>query len=633
MENIRNRNLGEIYTPKCVANLLKEQVESVIPNFEDKCLIWDCCWGEGNLTAPLNASDLWCSTLREQDILDNKDKAGNKFVYDFLNYDIEPLKSVVASWSWKYKSLPEHILKVLNLGKSGIGLGDFEDSDEDFDFEFEEEDTYDKKFTGENLGTDTDSDKPIIIYMNPPYVGVGVFGANNTDFREESNLTGIREIMNERKLGTSSSQAYVQFMYRVILMKRCYPNKRIYVALVSPTTYLCTNGFKEFREEWLKEFKLMSGACMCADTFKGLSNRWGIATTVWGPVEELGVNNEYELHNFKTSLYGLGENLGDKEFTQYGEKILYNIDGLRPANELAKESVLRSHLIEAPVTCSSGCKVSNKKSVSWADGSIGFMFFKGNNVYHNVTEIGLMSVPYGDGSGCSITEDNVLDILALFASKGSVGVYDRTWTNDKDEYTYPNKHCKEWEILKINSIVYGLFNDSTHFARLSNVKDMNGNVTEVINHFHYLSGVETSSLFMKGCGELGEKELGQVESRKEGLGNGELPDRLGYKLLEYAKSTGLLLDSAYKVLERANELFMLTLNEREAFDKEHPEYQVTQPEAGYYQWKWILKENHAEEYKDWRLGYREFSRDIKELVYKVGMLKNRAVDLNGVYIE
>ena len=112
MTDIRNRNLGEIYTPECVSQMLKEQVEEVLPGFEDTFLIWDSCWGEGNLTRPLNASDLWCSTLREQDIIDNASEKGNKFAYDFLNEDVDILQSLQMMWSAEYKNLPEQMLQV-----------------------------------------------------------------------------------------------------------------------------------------------------------------------------------------------------------------------------------------------------------------------------------------------------------------------------------------------------------------------------------------------------------------------------------------------------------------------------------------------------------------------------------------
>lgn len=560
MADIRNRNLGEIYTPQCVSIMLREQVNNVLPNFERDFLIWDSCWGEGNLTKPLKADDLWCSTLREQDILNNASENGEKFAYDFLNEDVDILESLQMMWSAEYENLPTHILDVLDKGE----------------------------FSG------PEDDKPILFYINPPYVGVGVFGANNTEFRDGATDCIIKNLMNKDKCGTASSQAYIQFMYRILKMKQMYSNKRIYVALVSPSTYLCTSGFQAFREIWLKEFKFMSGAFFCANTFNGLNNRWGITTTVWGPVEELGTNTDEEMHNFKFDVMKQSED--GSEMVKIGEKVLYNIDGLARGNDLAKEEALKSDMVEAPITCSSGAVVSNKKKVLWHKDSIGFMFFKGNNIYHNVTEIGLMSVPYGDSSGCSITPTNVLDILTLFASKGSVGVYGRTWTNDKDEYLYPDKESEYWKKLQMNSIVYALFNDSTHFASLDVPEG------KIINHFHY------------------------------GDGSG----RLGEKLLKMAKESGLLFDSGVKLLNEVEKMHRKCepyLVKDGEFDSKYPKYQVWQEEAGYYQWKWILKEYFEDEYKEFRKVYRAFSDDIKELIYSVGFLKNRAVGLDGNWIE
>lgn len=575
MAEIRNRNLGEIYTPQCVSEMLREQVNSVLPNFERDFLIWDSCWGEGNLTRPLDADDLWCSTLRKQDITANASEKGNKFTYDFLNEDVNILESLQMMWSAEYENLPEHILNVLDKGE----------------------------FSG------PEDDKGILFYINPPYVGTGVFGANNTDFRDGATDCVIKDMMNRDRCGTASTQAYAQFMYRILKMKRMYSNKKIYVALVSPSTFLCTGGYQSFREAWLRDFKFMSGKFFCANTFEGLNNRWGIITTVWGPVEDLGKNSSEDTHNFKFDLMVKK----DGKMQKFGEKTLYNIDGQTRGNELAKEEELKSHMVEAPITCSSGAVVSNKKRVLWNENSIGYMFFKGNNIYHNVTEIGLMSVPYGDGSGASITPDNVLDILSLFASKGSVGVYGRTWTNDKDEYLYPNKNCEDWVKLQMNAIVYGLFNDNTHFACL----DLE-NGQKIINHFHYRS-VDNTDWYLYETEEKTERT-----------------ERLGYRLLQQAKESGLLFDSGLKFLEEAEKMYQKCLPYRTKggeFDRKYPKYQVWQPEAGYYQWKWIMKEYFDVDYKEFRKVYRVFSDDIKELIYRVGFLKNRAVGLNGEYIE
>ena len=77
------------------------------------------------------------------------------------------------------------------------------------------------------------------------------------------------------------------------------------------------------------------------------------------------------------------------------------------------------------------------------------------------------------------------------------------------------------------------------------------------------------------------------------------------------------------------------MNLREKFDKEDGchIYQVKNWDAGWYQIKWILKKYDNDTYKKFRMLYRIFSREVCELVYEAGFLKNRALDFNGDIIR
>ena len=574
MDNIRSRDLGEIYTPKCVAEMMKEQVKESLPDFEHKFLIWDSCWGTGNLTDVLDADDLWCSTLRQQDIDENSNKPGNKFVYDFLNDDCEELKNV-SILGLQCKKLPEHIRQAFGCTNM---LDEEEDDDEDIfidDLDFCE--------TSTKSCNDSGISKPIIFYINPPYFSNSIFGV--TDESRDTYKSIMNNIMVDDRLGTASSQAYAQFMYRILKMKK-YSNREVYLAMISPINYLCSSVFNTFRSEWLREFEYVSGRLFVASTFNGLSNRWGISTTLWKPNKSKAYTSEFPMDL-------MVEQSG--KMIKYGTKVLYNLDGLVRASDFANEKLLKSNRVLAPITCSSGAVVSNKKEVYWDKDSVGFMFYKGNNVYHNITEVGLLSVPYGDGSGVSITRDNVYDIMAFFASKGSVGVYKKTYTNDKDEAIYPNTHSVMWNKLVMNSLIYGLFNTNTAFCELDT------KYGKITNNFSFFD-----------------------------------PSRLGYQLISEAMSSGLVTDNGYKMYSKALEIveFLKPYRNKDGeFDKLHPEYQVWQENAGWYQLKFILKEWFKDKYDEFLDLYKAYSEEIKEMVYEVGFYKNRAVDLNGNYIE
>lgn len=567
-KEINNRNLGEIYTPEHISNLLKNKTKEVLgEDFEDKFLIWDCAWGTGNLTKQLDGNgELFCSTLRQMDIKKNRKLKGTKFVYNFLEEDIDQLFSEQAMWIAEHKNLPDRILECLNDA----------------------------------------NDKPILFYINPPYVGTGTFGANNTDFKDGATSSKVKDEMKNETLGGASDQLYCQFIYKIWRMMRAYPNKKIYMALVIPAQLLTVQSYTRFREEMFKHFKFSGGAYFRANNFKGLNNRWGITIQIWEPGINLNKNE------FKMDLY---KNTSPSEIVHVGYKKLYNIDGLEPGHMIALNKLNISNETEAPITLSSGVRVSNKRRILWDKDGIGFIFFKGNNVYHNCTEVGIMCVPYSDGSGFSITKENIDDALAFFTARRSVGVYDRDWTTDKDEYTIPNVDSKAYKKLIANSLIYSLFNDNTHFSGFSYENK------RYYNNFNFLSKEELL--------ELGfDKDLIEREYPKSKC------DYIVNKLKDDLESD-LVLESGIKVVNEVKRLYKETMALREKFNAEDgcEIYQVLNWDASWYQLKWILKKYDNETYKKFRMLYRIFSREVCELVYECGFLKNRAVDFNGEVIR
>lgn len=168
---IRNRNLGEIYTPDHIAKLLFDTTNKYIPNFNETHTIWDCCWGTGNLTKQFQFADLYCSTIRAIDIRKNriKNKNATKFVYNFLETDTEQLVSKQAMWTMEHE-IPQSLLDKLN------------------------------------------GDKPLLFYINPPYASTGVLGTNG-DSRQDQTASKMKEIMREHKMGTACDQLYAQFLF------------------------------------------------------------------------------------------------------------------------------------------------------------------------------------------------------------------------------------------------------------------------------------------------------------------------------------------------------------------------------------------------------------------------------------
>lgn len=556
MEEIRNRNLGEVYTPNHVSKLLFELTNKYIPNFNKTHTVWDSCWGTGNLTSRYEFDDLYCSTLRMMDIRrhQGKNKGAIKFAYNFLEEDIEQLISQQAMWVQQHK-MPEELVEKL------------------------------------------DGNKPFLFYINPPYVATGVYGTNNTDFKEEATSNAVKNIMREQSLGSACDQTYCQFLYRIYLMREAYKNKKMSIAVICPPIYLSGITYGKFREKFLKDFKFMGGALFKANEFEGgLSDRWGISIQIWTAGET------EDKKNFEFDLY---EKNSKGELECFGKKVIYNLDGEVTCVDWIKELTMGVPQKVAEVTLSSGCKVSNKKKVNTAVDSLGYFFYKGNNIYHNEQECGMMTLPYSDGSGVTVSKENFDCAVATFTARRSYSRYGANWMNDKDEYAKPDIHSEAFKKLLYNGYIYVLFNGASHMSSL--ILDTENGRYDAPNHFHFI-GIEEMKPWFEEAG------IGMT-------GPGKLEDRFMYYKVQQALSSGLLVPQAYKVYEEAIRLWKETVSLRAEFNKKEPMYQVMNWDAGFYQVKQIIKDRNTQDFLDFNIMYRAFEESIRPLIHECGYLR------------
>lgn len=561
-DNINNRNLGEVYTPEHIALKMKSLVaENFGEDFEEKFVIWDNCCGTFNLEKVLDGNgELYCSTLRGADIRKGRKEKGEKFVYNFLEQDVEQLQSLQAMWGAEH-DMPKRLLEVL------------QDKDE----------------------------KPLLFYINPPYSGTGNFGTQ-TGNKEVNTETLIRTMMREDRMNSACDNMYTQWLYKIIKMREMYENKKIYIAIICPTIYMSSWTYIEFRERLLKNFRYKDGILFKATEFGNLCGRYGISITLWEPGETLN-KTEFKLKTYK---------MVGGEFKHFGYKTVYNV-GYNKGVDLAKDMDSEIEDEVADITLSSGCKVSNKKKVIWKTNGIGYIFYKGNNVYHNCTEAGIISRPYSDGGGLTVTENNLRDALAYFVARLAVGVYDRSWLLDKDEYDVPDTESEAYKIIKANAIIYTLFNNNTHLVGME--VEVNGEKKEVKNEFHFMSKEMTEKMYTENGLDIPDG----------------IEDRLIVKYLKEDITSGLVLKRGIEVLKYAQRLFIDSFKLREEFNKkeENKVYQVTRWDAGYYQLKQVLKELDNDKFKEFRELYRQYSEELKNYVYESGFLKHPPLDLNG----
>ena len=71
----------------------------------------------------------------------------------------------------------------------------------------------------------------------------------------------------------------------------------------------------------------------------------------------------------------------------------------------------------------------------------------------------------------------------------------------------------------------------------------------------------------------------------------------------------------------AKELVVKSMKYRQIFDEENEEYQINNWDYGYYQLKALCKQYLPNDLKAFQNVYKEFSEQLKPMVYELGFLK------------
>ncbi len=265
MKQIEKRIKGEFFTEKIFVDQAHNYISKCFgEDWKEKYVVLDCCCGTNNLTKDYNFSNLYLSTLEQEDI-DNINVEATVFQYDFLNDNYDKLP----------KSLKDHI----------------------------------------------ESGKDIIFFINPPYFKANPMkGIDGTDVC----TTIIGEEMRLKKYGQSSSQLSTQFLYRILKLKKINPN--IKIGVFNVPNYMTSSGFKTFRKSFLNEFGFVSGFLINAGTFENVSKKWGISFTIWGsnPINEKN-NFEHDVieHNkkIKKTIYNCDNLIRGSDFFKQTREI------------------------------------------------------------------------------------------------------------------------------------------------------------------------------------------------------------------------------------------------------------------------------------------------------------------------
>ncbi len=428
VEDTKRRREGEFYTPTPFVDYSHRMIsEALGENWKEEYVVWDNCWGTGNLTRDYRFKELYISNKDEQEmaigVRYNRD--ASKFAFDFLNDDIEP-------------------------------------------------DIYGHTKVPEGLRQAIQDNRPLVFFLNPPY-------ANNTG---EGKLAGtsdqvcytkVRDVMNNVGLDACVANLYAQFMYRILMIKEAYKLTNVKIGIFCPTLFLTGISWKGFRQQFLKQFKFIDGVFFQASYFSNVSASWGIGFTVWECGET--VNKE----SFDLGLL----DMVDGELSIVGRHTLYNIDTSLTASEWVRQEVKGLRTYDS-INLTSAIKVREKDGTRKGmitEGALGYFYNAGNNVDKNVSHVAMYTAASSLGIGVSVIPENLVKCCTLFAARKLVN---KNWINSKDEYLAPNMQHPKWEEFAGDSIVYTLFHGSGNQSSLRNVIYHNKR-WDVKNSFFFMS--------------------------------------------------------------------------------------------------------------------------------------------------
>ena len=89
--------------------------------------------------------------------------------------------------------------------------------------------------------------KPIIIYINPPYLTAGF------------SSRGDQKYTIQYPIGRGSQEVYVHFLCKIMWLKDHYNLTNLYIGLFCKPKFLTGRVFDKFRKFWLTKFEYIDG--------------------------------------------------------------------------------------------------------------------------------------------------------------------------------------------------------------------------------------------------------------------------------------------------------------------------------------------------------------------------------------
>ena len=617
IEDTDRRRKGDFYTPSIWVDEAHKLLDKNLgENWRNEYMVWDCAWGTGNLTRDYQFSDLYCSTLQQEDlnIATRYNKNAVKFQYDFLNDDVVEMEQIrtelrrplLGKTGINLKAMKDYInfANIHELYEEAVRRNVITQEESDTAYNKALEILHNTKLYKSApslieglLGTNTvgvqhneeqNSKKKLLFLINPPYKGAGSgHGKSNTEGVTD---TLISKCMKDEKIA-GSGQLYNQFLYRMLILKSLF-NCDMNIGVFSPSQILNSVQLKDIRMK-LMSIGYSGGFMLQASNFANVADNWGISFTLWGlKNKKITCLDILDLINGAVSIIQKDKVI---KMLEKDEKALYWV---KSTENKEKETIPRF---------TSAINYDTSRHYEREKGALATLIMDMGIVESNLQRCAIMpSRSNANWSIIDVTCDNFDKIMSFFAARRMIVP---TWINSKDEYMIPNTEHPLYEQWQSDCIVYSLFNTASNQSSLRNI-DYNNKTWNIQNEFFWMPVKEISNL----AGGLYNKEDTNtaIEDDIEAFGK----ERFVYKKLQ----TVTLSPDAQAVLDKATELVKTSFMYRKEFNQKHHEYHINTWDAGWYQIKGMLKEYDHQGLKEFNNLYKQLEDRMRPLVYELGFL-------------
>ena len=439
VEDDSRRRDGFFITPKIFVDKAHDMInqymtKSGVLDWYKDCLVWDTCCGTKSLTRDYEFSELFLSTLQDNELKSStgsNTEAKATFVYDFLNDSST--------------KLPENLKNSLKYAKV--------------------------------------SGKKVVFIMNPPYAQAG--GEQGHDSKAGVKRTFAAMSM-AKEFAKASNELCVQFLYRVDEICSEYKlNKgQVIIAAFTKPTWMCGDSFEPWRKYWLSKYSFNSGMLFNASEFADCCDRWGVSFSIWTNTSSTNKNS------FLHTIY---ENNAD-ELTILGTHNLYNLDGRVTINTWCKGKNPPKQI--KCIGTSDGIKMRKSNSennrASICSDNLGYLYSQSSNVCNAMQRCALFSTAFCSEHGFSITPENFDRVCATFTARKSIK---NTWIITRDMYSQPDITNPEYLQYLKDSYVYSMFNAKSDQTSVSGLVE--GESYDFVNQFYPFSKKETYNMLGK----------------------------------------------------------------------------------------------------------------------------------------